>query len=1053
MKTAILQALKSGTASLVIGTALISSRALADDTKSPSADDQPMIIVTGTLIKRPELVSQSPLTSITAADIKATGATRIEDVLNAMPQAFVSQTSTMSNGSDGTATANLRNIGDTRTLVLVNGLRLPQGDPVRNAGSTLGSAADLNMIPSFMVKSVEVLTGGASSTYGADAVAGVVNFVLDDKMEGFKFDVQGSLFQHNNNNTAAAAAITSDPRYGAAQNGIVLPSGSTVDGGTYTVSGAWGTKLADGQGHFEVFGSYHSQAAVLLSSRDFSSCPLGSNEIDNGPGTPSPTLASDLYCSGSSNTARTSMLINGGAGGGLGNPAGTRLIVTPGSGITTYNLATDAYNFNSTGYFQRPDERYNAGAFFNYDVNDKFKPYASFLFMKDTSVAQIAPSGTFNNVFNINCSNPYLSAAQGTALGCTAPGAGSTQVVQVALAKRNVEGGGRQDHLEHTDARFVLGSKGDLGDVWSYDAHYQYGVTGYSEYYLNDFSRSRVQNAINGCLNPNGTAIADTSCQGYNIFSGTTTLQPTAAAGVTAAALGYVSTPGYKSGYIHQQVANATVNGDLGKYGVQMPWADKGVALALGSEWRRESLALHTDNEFTTGDLIGQGGTTKSTAGDFSVWELFGEANAPLVSHKPGFEALTLTTAYRYSHYTSVGGASTWKVALSWSPLSGEYANWVHFRGSIAQSTRAPTIGDLYAPSQLGLGGSSDICAQRTQGRASSATLANCLYTAGGDSNFAAQWAGGTGLARNPASQYNSVTGGASVFGTQLRPETAITKTIGIVFEPKGALRGFTATVDYYDINLRNRIGTDGYATIFNECYNTGSAYYCGLIHRDPANGSLWLTPNGYITDPVYNGGHLKTNGIDFTASYTHHFANQARLTASFAGTYMLHEKTEVMTHNADGSLSSSGYYDCVGYYDDGSYCGVPNPTWRHNLRLTYAPNDKVAVTGNWRHIGSTTSSQANPSPLVNGWLSQPYFTPADSPNSRIPNFDYLDLSVVFTPTPSFEWRLGMNNIADRNPPVLPGGEYNIGNLNGNSFGGLYDVLGRTLFMGVTVKF
>jgi outer membrane receptor protein involved in Fe transport len=204
----------------------------------------------------------------------------------------------------------------------------------------------------------------------------------------------------------------------------------------------------------------------------------------------------------------------------------------------------------------------------------------------------------------------------------------------------------------------------------------------------------------------------------------------------------------------------------------------------------------------------------------------------------------------------------------------------------------------------------------------------------------------------------------------------------------------------------------------------------------------------------VFNTGRLKTNGIDFSASYTRRVFNGDRINVSFNGTYLLHLKTEVLLHQNDGSLASNGYYDCATFYDDGTACGVPNPHWRHNMRFTYTHADRTTVSLNWRHIGPSNSSASNQDTGTDGGLLiGSGFTPAQIPNSKIKAFDYLDLALRFNPSESFEWRLGVNNIADRNPPIVPGGDYNTGNMNGNTFGGLYDVLGRTLFIGAGVKF
>lgn len=1002
------------------------------------------IVVTGSRIVSPNLQSASPITTVTGDDLKLQGTTRVEDLINSLPQAFVAQSSGVSNGASGTATVNLRNFGTDRTLVLVNGRRLPPGDP-----SGGGSAADVNIVPAFMVKRVDLLTGGASATYGADAIAGVVNFVLDDDLQGLRIDAQGSVAQHKNDNGFVQNLVRTDPRFGSATNPINVPIGNSVNGGTYDLGFAFGTKFGDDRGHLTAYFGYHNQAAVLQSSRDYSSCPIANNTYEGG-GSPPATKADDYYCSGSSNSAVANFLPNAGAG--------SRVIVTPGSsgrtgtaGLRAYNPATDAYNFNPQNYFQRPDERYTAGFSARYEISDALKPYANFMFMDDHSLAQIAPSGTFNNVFTINCNNSLATSAQLTALGCAAPNAASTQTVLTAIAKRNVEGGGRIDDLRHTAYRFVGGLRGQVATGLNYDAYFQYGVTNYNENYQRDFSRSRVQNAINGCVTSTGAAVSDATCVPYNIFTGTSTIQSSTAAGVTQGALDYISTPGFKSGSTRETVVGATFNADLGQYGVVSPLATDGITLAFGPEYRRESLTLNTDVEYSTGDLLGQGGQTKSTSGTYDVAEVFVEALVPLIQNKPLFNNLSFDGAYRRSHYSTVGNTDTYKLELSWSPLGGDWENAIRLRGSYNRAVRAPTVQDYFQPTQLSLGGSIDPCAVRSGGRASSQTLATCLRTAQTDPNFAAHFANGNGIARNPSSQYNTQTTGAAVAGSTLKPEIAITKTAGIVLEPRNLVPGLSMSVDWYSIKLRDRIGTDGYNTIMNQCLGTGSAYYCGLIKRDPANGSLWLTPNGYIVNPIYNAGRLETSGVDFAASYGRNILG-AKTSLSFQGSLLLHNRTEVTLHNSDGSIGSNGLYDCKGFYGDN--CGVPNPTWRHRLRLTVAPTAQYALSFGWRYIGPTNIDAANQdldasgSPLIG--YGQPV---SDFKFSRIPAYNYFDISLNFYPTEKFKWTIGVNNIADKDPAIVPGADLGAGNNNGNTYPGYYDQLGRTFFTGVTLNF
>src|SRR5690606_36145003 len=210
--------LMCGTAPLVLGIAAVSAPAYAQeqDAQEASASDE-VIIVTGSRIRQPNLESASPITVVSAEEFKQTGTTRVEDLINSLPQVSAGQGSGVSNGATGTATLDLRGLGSERTLVLVNGRRLTPGDPT-------SSAADMNVIPAALIKRVDVLTGGASSVYGADAVAGVVNFEMDTQFEGFRLDAQYSLYNHNNRGSSRFA----DP---LDERGFGYPRGSTTDGG------------------------------------------------------------------------------------------------------------------------------------------------------------------------------------------------------------------------------------------------------------------------------------------------------------------------------------------------------------------------------------------------------------------------------------------------------------------------------------------------------------------------------------------------------------------------------------------------------------------------------------------------------------------------------------------------------------------------------------------------------------------------------------------------------------------------------------------------------
>jgi len=211
--------------------AAIASPAMAQG--APEGEE--LIIVTGSRIAQPELSSATPLTVLGAEEIKASGVTRIEDLVNSLPQVFAGQNANVSNGATGIATADLRGLGSARTLVLINNRRLVPGDPRT-------PVADLNFIPSALVQRIEVLTGGASSVYGSDAVAGVVNFVMDTQFEGLRLDGQYGFYQHTNNGDPRAIAANRARNFGA-------PEGNTVGGDQYEITAAIGLVSPDGRGH------------------------------------------------------------------------------------------------------------------------------------------------------------------------------------------------------------------------------------------------------------------------------------------------------------------------------------------------------------------------------------------------------------------------------------------------------------------------------------------------------------------------------------------------------------------------------------------------------------------------------------------------------------------------------------------------------------------------------------------------------------------------------------------------------------------------------------
>ena len=956
------------------------------------------IIVTGSRLAEPNLESGGPVAVVSSQEIRLSGVSRTEDAINALPQAFAAQGANVSNGATGTATVNLRGLGEARSLVLINGRRLQPGD-------MLSPYADINIVPPALIKRIEVLTGGASSVYGADAVAGVVNFVLDTSFTGLRLDGQASVFNHDNDTNA-------DILEANAMRGLHPPKGWSTNGGAQDVTGMFGTTFDDDRGHVTAYAAYRSQDAVLQSTRDYSYCALFAF-----PQPPSFPDIPRFGCGGppeSANAAFVQLDPVTGETIDLFQVHGHAFV----PGLTTFNPAP--YN-----YYQRPNERYSFGAFADYEIDDAAEAYAEVLFMDDHSVAQVAPSGDFRNTNRIACDNALLSDQQrdrlcGPGRTFIGPLNGADDVEQTFTysMRRNVEGGGRDDDIRHTDYRIVAGIRGDAASAISYDVYYQFGRTLRNETYLNDFSVVRLGRAIDAvAVDGSGTIVApgtpgstvvcrsavtgiDPNCVPYDIFR---------EGGVTPEALAYLETPGFQNGVVDETIAHGdfTITGD--DYGWRMPLAESGVRLNLGVEYRKEKLDFDVDEQFRSGDLAGLGGVVPPVHGKFDVRELFAEVRLPVIQRNV-VEEFTLSGGYRYSKYRVARDSfstHTYKLEAELEPVRG-----VRVRGSYNRAVRAPNITELFFPQSPGLASSTDPCANPFGASMPAWTLEQCQLTGVTASQYG-------NIISNPAGQYSTQIGGNS----ELVPEKADTWVAGLVLQP-GFLPGLALTADYWKIRIGNLIGADDFLATLQSCAGVNrprNAAACALIHRSPGSGSLWLGP-GFIdlTNRNFTGVDLSTNGLDFQGTYSRVLPSLGTLNLAFAGTHVISR-----------DLPGVGN-ECAGYF--AGICGTPTPRWRHKLRASLF-RSQGGITAAWRHFSGVDSK-----------------LPVNPGASRMSAADYFDLAVQFRPSPSVQLRLGANNILDREPPVV-GGIVGVGFGNGNTYPQVYDALGRYLFAAATVDF
>ena len=964
------------------------------------------IVVTGSRIPQPNLTSTSPITVVSSQEAKLQGTTRVEDLLNSLPQVFASQGSTDANGATGIATVNLRNLGSVRTLVLINGRRLVPGDPTT-------PVADLNFIPSAIIKRVDVLTGGASSVYGSDALAGVVNFVMDTNFTGIRLDGQLSFYNHNNRASSQIIDALEARNY-------PYKDGMVTDGAQKNVTVSIGADLGEGRGHVLAYAGYRAVNPITQGDRDFSTCGLSGALGDVG-----------VVCGGSSTSALGRFQRTELTGFADGVPIYAPPPGTPSLGVNPtvpnafrpYVGSRDGFNFNPYNYFQRPDKRYTLGAFAHYEISPAFDPYLEAMFMDDRTKAQIAPSGAFFGTdFFTNCNNPLLSAAQATAL-CGA-NAGTATLQSLYIGRRNVEGGGRVDDLRHTAYRIVTGMKGKIAPGLTYDVYGQMGRTLLSERYSNDFSITRLNRSLNVVNTPNGPVCAaalpdanglvlDPNCVPYNIFT---------AGGVTQDQLNYLQTPGLRNGQTTQYVVSGSVTADLGQYGIRSPMATDGVGIAVGAEYRKDKLELNNDVSFLTGDLAGQGTPfgVRDAKGATTVKEVFGEIRVPLVQDRPFFDELTFEGSYRHSSYNLSGSTNAYKLALEYAPTPD-----VRARASYNRAVRAPNVLELFSPATIGLFSSAggDPCATDEDGN-TPATLAQCLLTGVTPAQYGF-------IDPSPAGQYNQRTAGFQ----GLTPETSDSYTVGLVLTPRFLPR-FNASIDFYSIKIKDVIGTFGADFTLNQCIDTGNPVFCNRINRTPS-GSLF-TGTSFIDNPNANLGGYKTQGIDINAGYRTPLGPLGNVAFDIVGTYL--RKYEVTPLPSDLDV---GTYDCAGYFGD--TCGNPLPKWRHKARATFSLNKNLSLSAAWRYFSGVDNDLESDDPLVGGGEG----TSVDSEvTPRIKAQSYFDLALVAT-VDKITWRLGAQNIFDRQPPISPG----YSNNGSNTFAQVYDSLGRYIYTSVTLDF
>lgn len=976
--------LRASAAPAILGASLIATAAFAQDApQAADAEAADTIIVTGSLIKNPNLAQSTPVLATTSDEIELKQSNNAEQLLREIPGVVPSIGSAVNNGNGGASTLDLRGLGSNRNLILIDGRRMvPYG---------LGGVFDLNNVPLALVERVDVLTGGASTTYGADAIAGVANFILKKDFSGFEGTVSEQLTEQG-------------------------------DGNAFRADVTMGANFDDGRGNAVFSIGYQEVDPVYQGDRSFSSTYLESY------------LAECISCQGSGTATPSRMTVPG---------AGTLQVSPDGSSLVpTYSR----YNFNPYNIFQTPFKRFNMFGQANYEISDSVKAYTRGMFSKNTVNTIIAPSGAFGLSVVVPYSNPYLTdgirnqfcngngltAAQcSAAAAATDPNDPNYRTFSTTLSRRAVEAGPRISEFKTTFFDYALGFQGDIGSHLSWDVGGSYGESEQVQTQKGYTLNSRVRNAL---LATNTTTCLDGSdtCVPLNIFG------PTGS--ITQDMVDYLTANSQITTKTTLAQAHATLSGD---FGVTSPLASNPIGFAVGGEYRKYTASIESDLLSQANDLGGAGGAQPNVDGGFDVYEAYGELIAPLIEDRPFAKLLSVGAGVRYSSYSVDAPSSpsydtwTYKFEGSWAPVAD-----LKFRGNYSRAVRAPNVSELFTPQTIGLTNlASDPCAG-TNPVGNANLTAICIAQGAPASTI--------GLIEQPsAAQVNNLSGG----NLNLKPETSDSWGVGATFTPT-FLPGFNASIDYYNIKVKDAITTPTPGDVMDACFGnvtaaSASSAACLNIGRGEDGSMNGLVATGLYM-PLSNLGRLKTDGIDLSLNYKHEF-NFATLNLSFNGNW-----TNSSTFQSSPESASR---DCVGYYSVNCASIQPKFSWSQRTTFTFGDVDLSLL---WRHIDNVKFEPQQLADDIQAGLDSGCEDPAgadpdgcvvDSQFRKIKAYDYFDLTARAAVSDNVTLTFTVMNMFDKKPPIVGGSVGSTAYNSGNTYPSTYDALGRRFAVSAKMKF
>lgn len=913
------------------------------------------IVVTGSRIQRRDLVSTSPLTVVQDEEFQLSGSVNVEQVINTLPQVIPGTTGFSNNPGNGAVTLNLRNLGATRTLVLVNGRRWMFFD--------VAQVVDLNTIPQFMIESVDVVTGGASAVYGSDAVAGVVNFRLRQNLEGVHL--------------GALQAITEEG-----------------DGNRYSADFAIGSQFADGRGHVTAFASYTKRRPIFQGSRAFSRTAAGDACIRQGSTDPSSGIGTNLGGALSTCVARGGEVGLAGFGSILIPTTFVfnfgRMFAPEGGGTVPFRDPEDRYNYSPANYLQLPQERYLFGAYGNYEVTDGVELFTELSFVNSVVAQELAPTPIAQSV-NVQIASPFFN--EDTRQRLRALDTDRDGFANIFVARRFVESGARNQNSNRDAFRVLGGVKGDLTANLQYEAFYAYSRTRNTELQQGNIVRSRFAAALNTEFGPGGVLrcrdaqARNQGCVPLNIF-GLNTASP--------AAIDYVTVNSTNVDVSELQNAQASISGSL--FSLGMGGGDAG--FALGTEYRKVSSQFVPDEFLSSGDVAGFN-AGRPTSGSYNVKEVFGELLIPVLSES-FVHRLEFNAAARYSDYSlrNVGGVYTYAAGAEFAPIRD-----ITFRGQYQRAVRAPNVAELFGGQSTGFPGASDPCSNRAPANIRTEALRQlCIASGVPAANVF------TSVVQ-PNGQIEATFGG----NPDLEEERSDTYTAGVILRPRFLPR-LNVTADYFNIEVENVIGLAGGGlnsalqlcfTVAQNLQNPVCQIFAGT------RGPQGAISSGSQRNPQIlsaNNALLKTSGVDVQVDYMQPLpfsltgADEARLTLFFLGTWL--EKYRSTAIAAIPERVTIG---------EGSIVGNPLPEFRFTSRASLV-DGPATISVRWRYLGDVQDPRIQ---NTFNRLERVGTDPALLPNARIDDVHFFDLTLSFEVNDNLNLNIGVNNLFDKTPEVL----------------------------------